>query len=319
MQPLQIEVVENGVHYFGIDIIPEPGSAREKRTVFARSQEAQRRWATALCQATDKVSIDEVYSIGAQLGCGRFAKVCEATHKHTGIKSAVKIIDKSTLKAHERELLRTEIAILKLVHHPRIIQLYDVYEDRQFIFIVMELVSGGELFNCIVKRARYTEAEARLIMYSLLESVHYLHQLGIVHRDLKPENILCGDSLTEIKIADFGLSKLVCPDEVMKVPCGTLNYVAPEVLALVGYGREADLWSLGVIMYLLLRGELPFNGKTKGDVIKKTLHAVVDLETDPAWRRISSAGKELLRGLLTKDPATRLTAQDALGHDWFSN
>uniref|UniRef100_A0AAV1UX67 non-specific serine/threonine protein kinase n=1 Tax=Peronospora matthiolae TaxID=2874970 RepID=A0AAV1UX67_9STRA len=318
-QPLQIEVVENGVHYFGIDIVPEPGSARAKRTVFARSQEAQRRWATALRQATEKVSIEEVYSIGAQLGCGRFAKVCEATHNLTGVKSAVKIIDKSTLKGHERELLRTEIAILKLVHHPRIIRLSDVYEDRQFIFIVMELVSGGELLDRIVQRARYTEAEARVVMHSLLESVHYLHQLGIVHRDLKPENILCGDSLTEIKIADFGLAKLVCPDEVMKVPCGTLNYVAPEVLALAGYGREADLWSLGVIMYLLLRGELPFNGKTKGDVIKKTLHAVVDLEADPAWRRLSSAGKKLLRGLLTKDPASRLTAQDALGHDWFSN
>ncbi|CAI5725761.1 unnamed protein product [Hyaloperonospora brassicae] len=317
MQPLQREVVENGVHYFGIDIIPEPGSARDKRTVFARSQDTQQQWAAALHQATEKISIDEVYSVGAQLGRGRFSKVCEATHNHTGVKSAVKIIDKSTLRSHEKELLRTEIAILKLVQHPHVIRLHDVYEDRQHIFIVMELVSGGELFNRIAKRVRYTEAEARLVMYQLLESVQYLHQLGIVHRDLKPENILCGDALTDVKIADFGLSKLVCPDELMKVPCGTLNYVAPEVLALTGYGREADLWSLGVIMYLLLRGELPFSGRTKGDVIRKTLHAVVDLETDRAWRRVSVAGKNLLRGLLTKDPASRLTAQDALVHDWF--
>ncbi|POM74356.1 CAMK/CAMK1 protein Kinase [Phytophthora palmivora] len=318
VQPPQNEIVEKGVRYYGIDIVPEPGSAREKRTVFTRSLEAQKRWVTALRQATDKISIKEEYDVGAQLGRGRFSKVCEATHKHTGVKSAVKIIDKSKLQPTEKELLRTEIAILKLVRHPNIIRLFDVYEDRQYIFIVTELVSGGELFNRIVGRARYTEAEARLVMVPLLESVSYLHRLGIVHRDLKPENILCGDALTDLKIADFGLSKLVHPEELMKMPCGTLNYVAPEVLALVGYGREADIWSLGVIMYLLLRGELPFYGKAKSEVIQKTLHAEINLEIDPAWRSVSPAGKSLLRGLLTKDPARRLTAQDALLHEWFS-
>ncbi|ETI53347.1 CAMK/CAMK1 protein kinase [Phytophthora nicotianae CJ01A1] len=317
VQPEKNEIVEKGVHYYGIDIVPEPGSSREKRTVFARSLDAQKRWAAALRKATDKISIEEVYNVGAQLGRGRFSKVCEATHKRTGVKSAVKIIDKSKLQPTEKELLRTEIAILKLVHHPNIIRLYDVYEDRQYIFIVTELVSGGELFNRIVGRARYTEAEARLVMRPLLESVSYLHRLGIVHRDLKPENILCGEALTDLKIADFGLSKLVHPEELMKMPCGTLNYVAPEVLALVGYGREADIWSLGVIMYLLLRGELPFYGKAKSEVIQKTLHAEVNLETDSAWRSVSPSGKSLLRGLLTKDPAHRLTAQDALLHEWF--
>ncbi|KAL3669328.1 hypothetical protein V7S43_005705 [Phytophthora oleae] len=318
VQPVQNEVVEKGVHYYGIDIVPEAGSSREKRTVFTRSTDAQKRWAAALRQATDKIAIEEAYGVGAQLGRGRFSKVCEATHKHTGVKSAVKIIDKSKLQPTEKELLRTEIAILKLVRHPNIIRLYDVYEDRQYIFIVTELVSGGELFNRIVGRARYTEAEARVVMRPLLESVSYLHRLGIVHRDLKPENILCGDTLTDLKIADFGLSKLVHPEELMKMPCGTLNYVAPEVLALVGYGREADIWSLGVIMYLLLRGELPFYGKAKSEVIQKTLHAEINLETDAAWRSVSSAGKALLRGLLTKDPTRRLTAQDALLHEWFS-
>ncbi|OWZ23285.1 Protein kinase [Phytophthora megakarya] len=287
VQPTQNEIVEKGVHYYGIDIVPEPGSAREKRTVFTRSLEAQKRWVAALRQATDKISIKEEYDVGAQLGYGRFSKVCEATHKHTGVKSAVKIIDKSKLQPTEKELLRTEIAILKLVRHPNIIRLYDVYEDRQYIFIVTELVSGGELFNRIVGRARYTEAEARLVMGPLLESVSYLHRLGIVHRDLKPENILCGDALTDLKIADFGLSKLVHPEELMKMPCGTLNYVAPEVLALVGYGREADIWSLGVIMYLLLRGILPFSGKDKKEVIQKTLHAEIDLTIDSAWRSVS--------------------------------
>lgn len=317
VQSAQNEISEKGVRYYGIDIVPEPGSSREKRTVFARSLEAQKRWVAALRQATDKVSIEEVYNVGAQLGRGRFSKVCEATHKRTGVKSAVKIIDKSKLQPTEKELLRTEIAILKLVHHPNIIRLNDVYEDRQHIFIVTELVTGGELFNRIVGRARYNEAEARLVMRPLLESVSYLHRLGIVHRDLKPENILCGETLADLTIADFGLSKLVHPEELMKMPCGTLNYVAPEVLALVGYGREADIWSLGVIMYLLLRGELPFYGKAKNEVIQKTLHAEINLETDLAWKTVSTAGKTLLRGLLTKNPTHRLTAQDALQHEWF--
>ncbi|CEG40785.1 camk camk1 protein kinase [Plasmopara halstedii] len=122
----QDKIIEKGLHYFGIDIVPEPGSSREKRTVFARSIEAQKRWAAALRQATDKVSIEEVYNVGAQLGRGRFSKVCEATHKRTGVRSAVKIIDKSKLQPTEKELLRTEIAILKLVNHPNIIRLNDV-------------------------------------------------------------------------------------------------------------------------------------------------------------------------------------------------
>ena len=128
---------------------------------------------------------------------------------------------------------------------------------------------------------------------------------------------MCGEKLNDLKIADFGLSKLVHPQEIMKMPCGTLNYVAPEVLSLVGYGKEADIWSVGVIMYLLLRGELPFHGKTKSEIIQKTLHADVNLDSDPVWLSVAPAGKALLRALLTKDPAKRITAQDALHHEWF--
>lgn len=311
-------IIEKNVKYYAIDIVPEPGSSREKRTVYTKSLDEQSKWTNALRNATDKLSVHEFYDIGPQLGRGRFSKVCEATHKKTGVKHAVKIIDKGKLIATEKELLRTEIAILKLVTHPNIIRLHDVYEDKQYIFIVTELVGGGELFNRIVGRSRYTESEARIVMVPLLESVAYLHRLGIVHRDIKPENILCGEKLDDLKIADFGLSKLVHPEEIMKMPCGTLNYVAPEVLSLVGYGREADIWSVGVIMFLLLRGDLPFHGKTKNEIIQKTLHADVNLEGDAAWHSISPSGKALLKGLLTKDPSKRLTAQDALRQEWFN-
>jgi calcium/calmodulin-dependent protein kinase I len=128
---------------------------------------------------------------------------------------------------------------------------------------------------------------------------------------------LCGDNLTDLRIADFGLSKLVHPHEIMKMPCGTLNYVAPEVLSLVGYGKEADVWSLGVIMFLLLRGELPFYGKTKNEIIQKTLHLEINVDGDELWSTISSEAKSILKSTLSKQPAKRLTAEEALQHPWF--
>ncbi|TMW62159.1 hypothetical protein Poli38472_009652 [Pythium oligandrum] len=313
----QNAVVEKNIKYYAIDIVPEPTSSREKRTIYCKSLEEQAKWTKALRNATDKVSIEAFYVIGRQLGTGRFSRVCEATHKHTGATHAVKIIDKGKLSATERELLRTEIAILKLVTHPNIIRLHEIYEDKQNIYIVTELVSGGDLYSRIDGHNKYTESQARTVMLPLLESIAYIHRLGIVHRDIKPENVLCGDQ-GDLKIADFGLSKLVHPEEIMKMPCGTLNYVAPEVLAMLGYGKEADIWSVGVIMYLLVRGVLPFQSKTKNEIIQKTLHAEINLESDPVLSNVSPACKSLLKGLLTKDPSKRLTAQDALKHDWFT-
>lgn len=214
-----------------------------------------------------------------EIGSGRFSKVYEATNKATGSVVAVKLITKADLKdvrctrasfvcvcddrccgsprlclQNERELLRTEIAVLKLVKHPHIVRLEDVFETPQTIYIVMERVKGGELFHRIVGRPRFTEPEARALVIPLLQAVAYIHGMGIIHRDIKPENILCGNSLTDIKLADFGLSKLVTPQEIMKMACGTLSYVAPEVLTMKGYGKEADLWSVGVILYLMYVG-----------------------------------------------------------------
>ncbi|CAK4722074.1 unnamed protein product [Aphanomyces euteiches] len=280
--------------FYPFELATENGALEEKRSLCARTKCEREEWVAELQRASSKVSIEEFYSLGRELGKGRFSHVREAAHLVTGELFAVKIIDKTQLGATEKELLRTEIAILKLVNHPHIIRLQDVFENKHHIYIVTELLTGGELFNKIVGRSRYTEAESRMVMKPLFESVAYLHEMGIVHRDIKPgiyislpwpilmlnvaENILCGDKLTDLRIADFGLSKLVYPHEIMKMPCGTLNYVAPEVLSLVGYGKEADVWSLGVIMYLLLCGGLPFHGKTKNEIIQKTLHAEINLD-----------------------------------------
>ncbi|ETV74196.1 CAMK/CAMK1 protein kinase [Aphanomyces astaci] len=303
--------------FFAFQLTADAGAVEETRFLYAKTTVDRDEWVAELQRASCKVSIDQFYALGRELGKGRFSHVREATHLVTNESFAVKVIDKTQLGITEKELLRTEIAILKLVKHPHIIHLKDVYENKHHIYIVTELLSGGELFNKIVGRSRYTEAESRTVMKPLFESVAYLHKMGIVHRDIKPENILCGDKLTDLRIADFGLSKLVYPHEIMKMPCGTLNYVAPEVLSLVGYGKEADVWSLGVIMYLLLRGELPFHGKTKNDIIQKTLHADVCVDQDDSWTGISLDAKALLQNILSKQPSKRFTAHEALQHPWF--
>jgi len=217
------------------------------------------------------VPIEDDYVIGKELGRGRFSIVCECVHKMTGIHCAVKIIDKTTIEPEEKSLLRTEIAVLKLVNHPNIIRMEGLYESKSYIYIVMEMLKGGELFERIVGRPRFSELEAAQLIKPLLESVAYLHDLGIVHRDLKPENILCGEELDDLKIADFGLSKMILPKEKMDAACGTLSYVAPEVLTMQGYGKEADLWSVGVIMFLLLCGKLPFDGDDHNEIIRSTI------------------------------------------------
>jgi serine/threonine protein kinase len=257
--------------------------------------------------------INEEYIIGKELGRGRFSVVHECVHKATGLHAAVKIINKSTVKPDEKALLRTEIAVLKLMDHPHIIKMLNLYESRDTIYIVMEMLKGGELFERIVGRPRFTEVEAAKLLRPLLESVAYMHDLGIVHRDIKPENILCGENLSDLKIADFGLSKMILPKEKMTQPCGTLSYVAPEVLTNQGYGKEADLWSIGVIMFLLICGKLPFDGASADEIIQATVQG--DLKVNPhVWGKLSEPAKHLLRSLLNKSATERLTAREALKH-----
>lgn len=268
-----------GFEILHLDLCTGIHHRHDKRTLYARSAEERDRWVTKLQHAANVVPIEEEYCIGLELGRGRFSVVKECVHKASGKHFAVKVIDKSTIEQEDKSLLRTEIAVLKLVNHPNIIHMEGLYESRQYIYIVMEMLKGGELFERIVGRPRFSEEECCKVIRPLLESVAYLHDLGIVHRDLKPENILCGENLEDLKIADFGLSKMILPTEKMEAACGTLSYVAPEVLTLQGYGREADLWSVGVIMFLLLCGKLPFDGDDQSEIIRLTVQA--DLKTNP--------------------------------------
>jgi serine/threonine protein kinase/Ca2+-binding EF-hand superfamily protein len=308
--------------YFGFELLHQDLCTGEhhrhdKRVMYCKSLESREKWVTTLQHAAHVVPIEDDYVIGKELGRGRFSVVCECVHKITGEHCAVKIIDKATIEPEEKVLLRTEIAVLKLVDHPNIIRMEGLYESKSQIYIVMEMLKGGELFERIVGRPRFTEAEALKLIRPLLESVAYLHDLGIVHRDLKPENILCGEELEDLKIADFGLSKMVLPKEKMDSACGTLSYVAPEVLTMQGYGKEADLWSVGVIMFLLLCGKLPFDGEDHNEIIRCTIQA--DMKVNPTvWAKLTSEAQDLISSLLNKDPKERITARDSLRHPFFA-
>ena len=225
--------------YYGFEILHQDFASggsehhrHEQRVLYARSSDERESWIHMLQVCAQVVPIEEDYVIGKELGRGRFSIVCECVRKETGERMAVKIIEKASLEPDEKELLRTEIAALKLVNHPNIVCLEGLYETRTHMYIVMEKLDGGELFERIVGHPRFTEVECAKLVRPLLESVAYLHDMGIVHRDLKPENILCGENLDNIKLADFGLSKMFLPSEKMDTACGTLSYVAPEVLTM---------------------------------------------------------------------------------------
>jgi len=223
--------------YYGLELLHQDLCTgehykHESRLLYCRSESEREQWLTKMQHAAQVVPIEEDYVIGKELGRGRFSRVCECVHKVRGTRYAVKIIEKASIEPEEKALLRTEIAVLKLVNHPNIIKMEGIYETKTHMYIVMEKLTGGELFERIVGRPRFNEEEAAKLIRPLLESVAYLHDLGIVHRDIKPENILCGDNLEDIKIADFGLSKMLLPKERMDTACGTLSYVAPEVLTM---------------------------------------------------------------------------------------
>jgi len=259
----------------------------------------------------------DVYDLKQELGKGAFSVVHLAVDKKTGDRVAVKIIDKTQANAEaDEKRLKNEVAILKKVRHPSIIALIDIYETDANLYLVMELVTGGELFDKIVEKGQYTERDAATIVMKILSAVQYLHDNQIAHRDLKPENLLlkAGED-TGVMLSDFGLSKIVGENARLETACGTPYYVAPEVLSASGYDLEVDLWSVGVITYLLLCGFPPFYGESLPEVFEQIMKADFDFP-DPYWTEISTEAKDLISKLLVVDPKTRYTAKQALEHPW---
>jgi len=209
-----------------------------------------------------KNNIESAYKFEEKLGTGSFAVVKRAINKNTGDVVAIKIIEKKNLSAQELDTLNEEVEILRKIDHRHIVKLYDIYETKDHLYMVMEILRGGELFDSIVRRGTYSEKEAAAVMRQIIEAVEYLHSRGIAHRDLKPENLIYEDDPEKnpralVKITDFGLAKLLGHDELtgmMKTACGTPGYVAPEILKGMEYTESIDIWSLGVILYILLCG-----------------------------------------------------------------
>jgi len=263
--------------------------------------------------------IDKMYEFKTELGRGAFSIVYVATQRATGVQYAVKVINKKDLGKDYEKNLKMEVDILKKVNHPNIIALKELFDTPDKLYLVMELVTGGELFDKIVEKGSYTEHEAGQLVRKIVSAVDYLHNLGIVHRDLKPENLLLkrADNDLEIAIADFGLSKIVGQQMMMQTACGTPSYVAPEVLNASGYGKEVDMWSIGVITYILLCGFPPFYGDTVPEIFEQIMEANFDYPEE-YWGNVSKEAKDFINRLLVVDSDKRLTASDALRHPWLS-
>lgn len=262
--------------------------------------------------------IEDFYDIGDKLGSGHFAVVKVAHHKATKKDFAVKIIDKRKLVGNQKSSVMQEVAILEQLDHPNIIKLKEIFETPRRLNLVMELVTGGELFDRIVEKGSYSEKDAALLVRDIASACMYLHSKKIVHRDLKPENLLYESKAPDakIKLADFGLSTLVAEEDMLKTACGTPGYVAPEVLSNKGYGAAVDIWSVGVILYILLCGFPPFYEENTAKLFDQIMNARYDFPS-PYWDDISEQAKDLIKHLLVVDPNQRFTAKQLIEHPWI--
>ncbi|KAG2214684.1 hypothetical protein INT45_010962 [Circinella minor] len=265
-------------------------------------------------------TFQEEYDCRKILGRGNFASVYLATDKETTGEVAVKIINKSRFERRPKMLpsVIQEISILmSLEAHPCIIQIGKVFNEPKYLYLLLEYVRGGELFDYVIKRKKLTELETRFIFLQLFCAIDFLHSRDIAHRDLKPENVLLVDHKTlHVKITDFGLAKMQNGQSPFVSQCGTPDYVAPEILDSTGvraYGRECDLWSLGVMLYICLCGFPPFNDERAPPPMKEQIKRGLFEFPEPYWTNIAPEGtKDLIRKLLTTDPAQRITAKRAL-------
>ncbi|XP_051964689.1 calcium/calmodulin-dependent protein kinase type 1B isoform X1 [Xyrauchen texanus] len=261
--------------------------------------------------------INAVYELKEKLGEGSFSEVRVAEHRCTQKLVAVKCIHKRVLKGKE-SMLENEIAVLRRLNHENIVSLEETFETPTKLYLVMTLLTGGELLDRILERGSYTEKDASRVIYQVLQAVKYLHHLGIVHRDLKPENLLYETPLEDSKIviSDFGLSKME-EQGALSTACGTPAYVAPELLQQKTYSKGVDLWAIGVITFILLCGYPPFYDDNDTQLYKLIIKAEYEFDS-PYWDDISDSVKDFIVHLLQKDPEKRFNCDQALQHPWIS-
>jgi len=263
-------------------------------------------------------SIKQAYVLGEKVGEGSFGLVRKAIRRATGEEVAIKAIDKHKLDPDELTSLQLEAEILSQVDHPNVVKTYEIYDEANYLYIVMELMTGGELFDRIVEKDHYSEKEAADTIRPIVDAIKYCHEMGIAHRDMKPENLLYAspDPSALIKVSDFGLARYY-DDELMTTACGTPSYVAPDILSGLGYTLKVDYWSVGVVLYIMLCGFPPFYEDTNEalfDVIKRGQFEF----PSPFWDSISEMAKDLIRNCLQVDPKARFGADEILCHEWIA-
>ncbi|XP_071477478.1 serine/threonine-protein kinase H1 homolog [Diadema antillarum] len=264
--------------------------------------------------------VNAKYDIKALIGTGTYSRVVRVEHRSSKQPYAIKMVEK---KREGKQFWEVELNILRRVRHTNIIQLLEVFDGKDRIYMIMELATGGELFDRIVTRGNFTERDATYVLHMVLDAIRYLHGLGITHRDIKPENLLYyhpgNDS--KIMITDFGLASYRRTTEgpennMMRTICGTPEYIAPEILLRKPYNQSVDLWAIGVVAYILLSGRMPFDDDNRTRLYRKILRAKYSFTGDP-WKDVSSAGKDFIDKLLVINPAERLGAVQALKHPWI--
>ncbi|XP_040411270.1 serine/threonine-protein kinase DCLK2 isoform X2 [Cygnus olor] len=265
-------------------------------------------------------TILEKYKVGKVIGDGNFAVVKECIERSTGKEFALKIIDKAKCCGKEH-LIENEVSILRQVKHPNIIMLIEEMDTPTELYLVMELVKGGDLFDAITSSTKYTERDGSAMVYNLASALKYLHGLNIVHRDIKPENLLVceyPDGTKSLKLGDFGLATVV--EGPLYTVCGTPTYVAPEIIAETGYGLKVDIWAAGVITYILLCGFPPFRSENnlQEDLFDQILVGKLEFPS-PYWDNITDSAKELISLMLHVNAEARYTAAQILSHPWVSD
>jgi len=269
--------------------------------------------------ASNRGNLEDFYKVEKKvIGEGSYGSVVRCQNKDTHQWRALKAINKGLVKNAEQ--FREEMAIMKLLDHPNIVRLYETFEDARTVYLVLELCTGGELFDRIVEAGNFTEEVAARCVQQMLRAVNYMHQNYIMHRDLKPENwLLASDEeirKTDLKLIDFGLSKRFTPGEFASTKAGTPYYVAPEVLD-GRYAEKSDVWSIGVIMYILLCGSPPFSGNDTVAVLDSVKRARPQFDKKE-WKNVSPEAKQFLKALLSRDPGSRPTASESLQLAWLS-